>query len=249
MASDAGRRARVRSIAAAALALPLAWGVAGAEDKTPRSSFTCVVNGKKLVSDRLIPECNNQEQRELNSDGSLRRIVKPPLTPDEREEMERIELENKAKIAALNDAVRRDRNLMQRYPDEAAHTKAREKALDEFRISEKNSAARIALLLEEKKKLDEERKFYENERVKKPLPTALRQKIDANDAALEAQRSVALNAKTELDRINKNHDAELLRLKKLWGGARAGSLGPLPDTRSPAVAPAAAVAASKPSAS
>src|SRR3982750_2049261 len=166
-----------------ALFLPGAVAAEGA-----RSSFTCVVGGKKVVSDRLIPECNNTEQRELNADGSLKRIVKPPPTPDEREESERVETENKAKIAALNDAVRRDRNLMQRYPDEAAHRKAREKALDEFRISEKTSAARIALLLDEKKKLDEERRFYENERVKKPLPSSLKQKIDANDAALAAQR-------------------------------------------------------------
>jgi len=247
MASEQGRLRLARGTVLVVLALAL--GAAAAEEKAPRSSFSCTVNGKKLVSDRLIPECNNAEQRELNSDGSLKRIVKPPPTPDEREEMERIELDNKAKIAALNDAVRRDRNLMQRYPDEAAHTKAREKALDEFRISEKNSSARIALLLGEKKKLDEERKFYENERVKKPLPMALRQKIDANDAGLEAQRSVAQNAKTELDRINRNHDAELLRLKKLWGGARAGSLGPLPETRPPAAAPAAALAASKAAAS
>ena len=236
-------------VRSAALAMVVACGAAAAADeKVPRSSFSCVVNGKKLVSDRLIPECNNMEQRELNSDGSLRRIVKPPLTPDEREEMERVELENKIKLSALNDAVRRDRNLMQRYPDEAAHKKAREKALDEFRISERNSAARIALLMDEKKKLDEDRKFYENERVKKPLPMALRQKIDANDAALAAQRSVAQNAQTELDRIDKNFEAELQRLRKLWGGARAGSLGPLPEVR-PAAAPAAAIPASKPPAS
>jgi hypothetical protein len=134
---------------------------------------------------------------------------------------------------------------MQRFPDEAAHRKAREKALDDGRLSAKNSGTRIAMLLEERKKLDEEKEFYENERVKKPLPTMLKQKIDANEAALEAQRSVSQNAQAELARINSNYDAELLRLKKLWGGAPAGSLGPLPDTRGPAAAPAASLGASK----
>ncbi|MGZ8259314.1 MAG: hypothetical protein ACXWUL_02045 [Caldimonas sp.] len=229
----------------AVVALTLACGIAIAEEKVPRSSFSCIVNGKKVVSDRLIPECNNTEQRELNSDGSVKRVVKPTPTTEEREEIERRELEEKIRLAALNDAVRRDRNLMQRFPDEAAHKKAREKALDELRISERNSAARIALLLEEKKKLDEEKQFYENERVKKSLPSALRQKIDANDAALAAQRSVAQNAQRELDRIDKNYEAELQRLKKLWAGARAGSLGPLPDVRLPAAPPASAVATTK----
>jgi hypothetical protein len=47
-------------------------------------------------------------------------------------------------------------------------------------------------------------------------------------------------------RINALYDAELLRLKKLWGGAPAGSLGPLPDTRAPAAAPATSLGAPKP---
>ena len=227
---------------AATFALALATAAVHAEDRSGRGGFSCIVNGKKIVSDRLIPECNNTEQRELNSDGSLKRIVRPPMTPDEREEAEKRELDEKIKVAAFNDAVRRDRNLMQRYPDEASHDKARENALDEFRVSEKSSSARIALLLEEKKKLDEEKNFYVNDKIKKTLPLMLKQKIDANEAALEAQRSIAQNAQTELGRINRNFDLERERLRRLWGVARAGSLGPLPDTRSPA-APAAATKA------
>jgi len=230
---------------AALFAIALACLAAGAEEKAARSSFSCMVNGKKVVSDRLIPECSNVEQRELNSDGSLKRIVKPTPTNDEREELEKKELEAKIKLSAYNDAVRRDRNLMQRFPDEATHRKAREKALDDAQISVKNSGARIALLEQERKKLEEERRFYDNERVKKPLPSGLKAKLDANDAALEAQRSLAQNAQAELVRINSNFDAELLRLKKLWGGAPAGSLGPLPDTRSPGATPAAGPVATK----
>jgi hypothetical protein len=241
MASEFGRP--FPHLLAASLALTIASTPAFAQERASRPSFTCVVNGKKIVSDRLIPECNNVEQRELNSDGSTKRFVKPPMTPDEREEAEKQDGENKAKLAAFNDAVRRDRNLMQRYPDEASHDKAREKALDEFRVSEKNSSTRITALLEEKRKLDEEKQFYVNDKVKKPLPTTLKQKIDANDAALEAQRSIALNAQTELGRINHNFDLERERLRKLWGGARAGTLGPLPDPRAPVVP--ASIAASK----
>ena len=64
---------------AATFALAVATAAAHAEG---RGGFSCIVNGKKIVSDRLIPECNNTEQRELNSDGSLKRIVKPPMTPE-----------------------------------------------------------------------------------------------------------------------------------------------------------------------
>ncbi len=83
----------------------------------------------------------------------------------------------------------------------------------------------------ERKKLDDEKQFYVNEHVNKPLPTQLKNKIDANDASLEAQRSLAQNQVAETDRINALYDTELARLRKLWGGAQPGSLGPLPGTQ------------------
>ena len=118
---------------------------------------------------------------------------------------------------------RRDRNLMQRYPHEAAHREAREKALDDVRISVRNSEPRIAQLKAERKPLDDEKEFY----VGKPLPTKLKLALDSNDASLEAQKRLVQNQQPELVRITALYDAELARLKKLWAGAPAGSLGPL----------------------
>jgi hypothetical protein len=45
---------------------------------------------------------------------------------------------------------------------------------------------------------------------------------------VEAQKSAAANQTTELERMNKFYDAELERLRRLWGGAPPGTLGPLP---------------------
>ena len=222
---------------------------AGAADAA-RPIIQCEINGKKVTSDRLIAECHHKEQRELYPDGSLKRIIPPTPTADELAAKEQQDREAKLEFAARSDAVRRDRNLMQRFPDEAAHRKAREKALDELRVAAKNSNVRIAGLLSERKKLDDEKLFYVNDRVNKPLPTHLKQKIDANDAALEAQESLAQNQAAESNRINALYDVELARLKKLWGGAQPGSLGPLPGTQSVAqdgkVSPAAAVTARTP---
>ena len=214
----------------AALALAC---TADARGEAPgRPIIQCELNGKKVTSDRPIPECVHKEQRELNPDGSLKRIIPPTPTADELAAKEERDREAKLEFAARSDAVRRDRNLMQRFPDEAAHRKAREKALDELRVSAKITTARIAELLTEKKKNDLEKEFYVNDRINKPLPTFLKQKIDANDASLEAQKSLEQNQITETARINALYDAELARLKKLWGGAQPGSLGPLPGTPS-----------------
>ena len=229
-ASDARRSARaiglLLAVAAAAIgAAPDARAEAG------RPIIQCELNGKKVTSDRPIPECVHKEQRELNPDGSLKRLIPPTPTADEVAAKEEKDREAKLEFAARSDAVRRDRNLMQRFPDEEAHRKARAKALDELRIAGKIYADRIAELQAERKKLEDEKYFYKNERVNKPLPTQLAQKIDANDASLEAQKSLAQTQVAETNRINALYDAELARLRKLWGGAQPGSLGPLPGTQ------------------
>ncbi|MEO5844204.1 MAG: hypothetical protein ABIQ33_05135 [Caldimonas sp.] len=224
------------------MAVPLAARAADAQAGRP--IIQCELNGKRLTSDRPIPECVHKEQRELNPDGSLKRIIAPTPTADEVAAREQQDRDAKAEAAAKGDALRRDRNLMQRFPDEEAHRKAREKALDELRISTRNSAVRIASLVGERKKLDEEKQFYVNDRVNKPLPGGLKQKIDANDAALDAQRSLAQNQVAETERINALYDVELARLKRLWSGASPGSLGPIPGSKAPA-APTTATTAAK----
>ncbi len=193
--------------------------------------YDCVdAHGKRLRSDRPIPECSDREQRELNPDGSVKRIVPPTPTADERAEMEAKEREANVERVKQMDAVRRDRNLVARFPNEAAHNKARAKALDDIRNAVRISEARISLLQAERKPLLDEAEFYVN----KPMPSKLRSALDANDASLEAQKSLVQNQQSEVVRINGLYDAELARLKKLWAGAPAGSLGPLPSLPPPA---------------
>ncbi|HLL19596.1 MAG TPA: hypothetical protein VK439_12520, partial [Rubrivivax sp.] len=125
--------------------------------------------------------------------------------------------------AARADALRRDRNLIARYPDEAAHNRAREAAIDTVKLAIKATEMRLHELAAERKPLREEAEFYQG----KPLPAKLRAAMDANEASAEAQRSAQGTQEAELRRINRIYDAELERLRRLWAGAAAGSLGPL----------------------
>ena len=208
--------------AVAALLVAIAVGVLAQEKSSRGGIYTCEVNGRKLTSDRPIPECTAKEQRKLKSDGSLDRIVPPTMTADEKAEAEAREREAKAQLVAQQDAIRRDRNLVARFPNEAAHRKAREKALDDVRNAIRISESRVKLLENERKPLMDETEFY----VGKPLPTKLKLAIDANDAALAAQKALIQNQQAEVGRINALYDVELARLKKLWAGAPAGSLVP-----------------------
>ena len=201
--------------------------------------YTCVAaDGRRLTADRPIAECHAREQRLLNRDGSVRAVHPPTLTTEERTETEARERAAASERAARADAVRRDRNLMARYPDEAAHQRARLAAADTVRLAIRATDSRLRDLAVERKPLANEAEFYTG----KQLPGKLRGQLDANDAAVEAQRMSALNQQAELDRINRLYDAELVRLRRLWAGAPAGSLGALP------VAQAAPRAAIKPAA-
>ncbi len=187
--------------------------------------YTCIdANGRRLTADRPIPECQAREQRVLNRDGSLRAVHPPALSTDERAEADARERVAAAERAARADAVRRDRNLLARYPDEATHQRARVAAADTVRLAIRATETRLRELAAERKPLSSEAEFYAG----KSLPGKLRGQLDANDAALEAQRSSALNQQFELDRINRLYDAELERLRRLWDGVPAGSLGALP---------------------
>lgn len=196
---------------------------AGAASAAP-AIYTCIdANGKRLTSDRPIVECSTREQRLLNPDGSVKRIVPPTLTADERAEQEARERQAQVERAAQKDATRRDRNLMVRFPDEAAHNKARAAALDDVHASVRLSEKRLSVLAADRKPLMDEAEFYTG----RQLPLKLRQQLDANDAATEAQLSLIQNQQAEMVRINALFDAELARLRRLWAGAPAGSMGAL----------------------
>jgi hypothetical protein len=196
---------------------PLALAAAG------EGIFTCIDSqGRKLTSDRPIAECTSREQRVLNRDGSLQRVIAPSMTAEERAEAEAREQRRSAELKAQQEAVRRDRNLLQRFPNEGAHNKAREAALDDVRKAVQTSEARLAALATERKPLTAETEFYAG----KKLPAALKQQLDANDASTEAQKALVQNQQAEVGRINALYDAELARLKRLWAGASPGSLGP-----------------------
>ncbi|MEO6281040.1 hypothetical protein [Roseateles sp.] len=186
--------------------------------------YTCTAtDGRRLTSDRPIPECTSREQRVLNADGSQRATLPPFLSPEERATKDATDRRAAADRLAQLDAIRRDRTLMQRYPTEAAHQRARNAALDDANKAMRISERRIKDLGQERKPLVDEAEFYKG----RPLPGKLKQSLDANDAGVEAQEVLIENQKAEIVRITTRFDAELSRLRKLWAGATPGSMPPL----------------------
>jgi hypothetical protein len=217
--------ARVRRAAAVGgllmLGAGLLWTQRAQAQSTTVGIYTCTDDrGIRRTSDRPILECIHREQRVLNADGSLKRIVPPTLTAEERAEREAAERKMAEERAALNDAVRRDRNLKARFPNESVHQRAREAALEVVRIGMRTSQQRLKELEAERKPLSEEAEFFRG----RSLPARLKQQIEANETSVAAQRDLVQTQEAELLRINRIYDAELAHLRKLWNGARPGSI-------------------------
>ena len=120
----------------------------------PTGIYTCVdASGRRLTADRPIKECVDRAQRELGPSGTVRRTIGPSLTAEERA----IE-EDKARKAAeersrANEERRRERALLARYPDRAAHDKERQSALSQVDLVIRSADVRTTELVSERKRL------------------------------------------------------------------------------------------------
>jgi len=183
--------------------------------------YSCVnARGQRLTADRPIAECMDREQQVRGADGSVRRILPPSMTAEERSAAEVRRRRDQQAEDARREAVRLDRNLLNRYPDEDRHRQAREEALEPLRHALAASEKRLDELERERRQLREEGEFYKG----REMPPALRQKFDQNEAATQVQKDVMQHHKAEIRRISQTLDQELARLRQLWAGAAPGSL-------------------------
>lgn len=184
--------------------------------------YTCVdAKGRRHTSDRPIPECLDREQAIRNRDGSQRGTLPPSYTAEERAQREEQRRRAAAAEAERQERLRRDRNLLARYPDEAAHRRARAVALEPILQAEASNQQRLQTLEREHRKLADEAEFYPGG----DLPRALRLRMEANRAALEAQQAATADHQAERRRIDARYDAELARLRQLWAERAAAPGG------------------------
>ncbi|HSI56084.1 MAG TPA: hypothetical protein VLA16_00920 [Ideonella sp.] len=198
--------------------------------------YSCVdTAGRRLSADRPIPECLSQEQRLLNRDGSQRGVAPPLLSPDERARRDKARRDAEQAQARKDEAVRRDRNLLARYPLPLAHDEARARALTPTLQQIEKAQDRLAALAAQAGALATERVRLGSQ----PVPESLRDRIGSNEGATNAQESILRNQEAERDRLNQQFDVERARLELLWRGQAPGTL----DDKLPRTAGAASAAA------
>ena len=178
-------------------------------------TYSCTdASGRKLRSDRPIPQCNDREQTVLNPSGTVRARVGPTMTAQERVEAEaKRRAEEEEKAAAL-DERRRERALLIRYPSREVHDKERSHALAQIADVEEAARKRIEALQVDRKKNTAELEFYQGDVDK--APPLLRRQIDNVRQNMESQERFIQAQAGERQRINARFDEELARLRELW---------------------------------
>lgn len=182
--------------------------------------YTCVdAQGRRITSDRPIAACMDREQRELSPSGSVKRVIPPVPTAQELQAQEAQQKETAAREARAQEERRKERALLSRYPNEAAHQRERAKAQESVDAVEKTIQHRIEDLVKQRARLDEEMAFYARD--PNQAPASLKRKIKDTEGQISAQQAALQQQGQERQRLNERFDAELQQLRKLWAQASA----------------------------
>jgi hypothetical protein len=223
-ATDSGRFRAPRSGAVACL---LAFSVAAWAQSSPGSAiYCCVANGRTYSGDRPPPECVNSDIRELNKDGSVRRVIPRPLTLEEQRaralEAKRRNDEEERALAQR----RRDRSLLEAYASEDEIEAARAKALETSSKVIRRSEERLDRMEADRRHLDQESEFYRN----RELPSSIKRAYANNEQERTAELKIVGEARLEMQRINDRFDSDKKRFRELIEqGARPVQRNPEPD--------------------
>lgn len=221
MASPKVEMAKLTSLSSC-VALLLALAAALAQAQTS-GIYTCVdARGKRITSDRPIPECVDREQKLLNPSGSVKGRIGPTLTAQERadvEAKERLALEEKGR---RDEEKRRDRALLLRYPSRVVHDNERAAAINQIGVVKAAAAKRVDELNSQRKTLNVELEFYKKDPSK--VPPVMRRQLDELTQSQAVQARFIADQDNEVKRVDARFDEELVRLKDLWAKQQAGAV-------------------------
>lgn len=207
-------------------ALPAILFVAALPASAQSSIFVCTdAAGKKHTSDKPPPECLGREIRQLNPDGSLRRLIEPPLTPEQRAARAAEEAQKREAADRQREQSRRDLALLATYSSAEQIEAARTRALAGRQAVVDRSVSRLQQLAMDRKKIDQEAEFY----AKRDQPDQLKRAYASNDALRQAEERIIADSKVEMRQIDERYAADARRFRELEASGMAGRRGTSPS--------------------
>nr|WP_234642070.1 DUF4124 domain-containing protein [Delftia tsuruhatensis] len=197
----------------------MVWAAAGPacalDAGLPAGIYACTdAKGRRLTADRPIAECVDRDQRVLGSSGVELRRVGPSLTENERAELDAQRRRDQAEQRRVREERSRERALIMRYPNQAAHDAERAEAIAQVDQVVAVARQRQQDLQTARTALNAEMEFYRKDPAK--APASLRRQVDENTASQEEQQRFILQQDQEKRRIHERFDAELAQLRPLW---------------------------------
>jgi hypothetical protein len=195
-----------------ALVLATFASCASVASAAPGDLFMCTDSkGKTITSDRPPPECADRPIKELRSDGSLRRVIEPPPTAEQRAQKAAEDRRKAEEEGRRRDQARRDRALLEAYAVEQDIEQARVRAVENRRTILDRARKRMDELLRERKKLDSEAEFF----AKREQPDKLKRAYDTNAGMIQGQEKIIADTEAEMKRINDRFEEERKRFREL----------------------------------
>lgn len=208
---------RTHSIALAAL-LALVPGLA-----TAQGIMKCVdEKGVTHYGNPLPPQCAKAEIKELSGQGTVKKTLDRPLTPEEIKAREEEMIRTKDERRKQEDIQRRDRALVATYGAEKEFDVSRDKALDVITTRQKTSQNRLKELEEYQKKLNAELEFYKDGKSKsskgKEVPAELAQNAERTRKDIETTRESIQRMEEEKKNIHAQFESDKQRWRDLKSG-------------------------------
>lgn len=198
------------------VAVGLGSGTGVAQEKKTGGIYSCVDRqGRRLTSDRPIVDCLDREQKELGHSGTVKRVIPPSYTAEERAQLEARRRAEELEQAHLSEEKRRERALLIRYPNPAMHDKERAEALGQIDNVIDAVRKRVAELGQQRREIDQELEFYQSDPRK--APAWLQRKHEDNAQQVQVQNRILNEQNLEKQRVNARFDEERARLRTLWG--------------------------------
>lgn len=189
------------------------WAALPVEAQTPSrgSVFCCMDNGHQVCGDVLPMECFGKSYREMSPQGTVRRIVEAPLTPEQLARRDAEERARRTELARQRAELRRNQSLLETYSSVADIEARRDRAVEGVDQDLKRAEARHTQLQKKRESLSREAEFYQ----KRPMPIPLAAALRESDSELAAQASVIEAKKREIDAIRSRYEQDRLRYIKL----------------------------------
>jgi len=171
--------------------------------------FVCTdARGRTISGDRPPPECAERSVRELRSDGSVKRVIEPPPTAEQKAAREAEEKRRREDAEKQRASMRKDLALLDAYSSESEIESVRQRALATRQTLVERSLQRMAEHTREKKRLDAEAEFY----AKRAMPDALKRQFETNASLIRSEERIIRDVRADMVRINERYDAD----KKRW---------------------------------